>query len=439
MDVTSVLSSVPLDQADIASLYSRRVKTLAETGSGAALRRNEGLAFRDNHLVRGGRVLGAFAAAKVAKRRFGRLRRRQANPDVPRQEVAPSSVAIDKVALILNPKARHVNKGTVRSAEAIVGKEHTFECSSLPALEEALRTILQRGYSVVACGGGDGTVAVLLNALARICEEWTGNASPAAWPTLAVLPLGTGNALSCLIGSGNPLSDLRRLTERAGSRSTLRELSAVHPLIVNKDTHCFFAGLGIDAWWLADYEKLKKQTAGVKVLGEMVKQVWFGYLCTFLTKTLPGVIRGKYQPFRISLRSVGEAYRIDPRRGDVAIRKADDSLLYDGKCWIVAAGTMPFYGAGLRLFPFAGIRPGFMHIRVARVNPALCLFRWPSIWRGHFRHADCFDFLVREAEIEMQDDPELLQHSGELMGRQKKVSLRAAEDSVRLTDFWESS
>mmetsp|Transcript_60690 Transcript_60690/g.112601 ORF Transcript_60690/g.112601 Transcript_60690/m.112601 type:complete len:440 (+) Transcript_60690:118-1437(+) len=439
MDAASFASSLPLDQADVVSLYSRRARTLAEIGSGAVLHRSAALRFRHDHLLQGGRVLGAFAAAKVAKRRFGRLRRRQVNPDVPRQEVAPSSVVTDKVALILNPKARHVNKSTVRSAAAIAGKEHTFECSTLESLEDALRTILQRGYSVVACGGGDGTVAVLLNTLARICEEWTGSSSPTDWPTLAVLPLGTGNALSRLIGSGKPLADLRRLTESAGGHSSLRELSAVHPLIVNKDTLCFFAGLGIDAWWLADYEKLKKQTSGVRLLGEMVKQVWFGYLCTFLTKTLPGVIRGKYQPFRISLRSVGEAYRIDPRRGDVAVRKVDDSLLYSGECWIVAAGTMPFYGAGLRLFPFAGMRPGFMHIRVSRVNPAWCLFRWSSIWTGHFRHADCFDFLVREAEIEMQDGPELLQHSGELMGRQKKVSLRAADDCVRLTDFWDSS
>ena len=48
---------------------------------------------------------------------------------------------------------------------------------------------------------------------------------------------------------------------------------------------------------------------------------------------------------------------------------APGALLYRGPAMLVAAGTIPFYGYALRMFPFAGQRPGHLQLRLGTVNP----------------------------------------------------------------------
>ena len=57
------------------------------------------------------------------------------------------------------------------------------------------------------------------------------------------------------------------------------------------------------------------------------------------------------------------------------------TTLYEGRASIVAGGSSPFYGGGMKLFPFARARPDLMHMRIAAISP----FRFvPNVW-GIFR------------------------------------------------------
>jgi hypothetical protein len=70
---------------------------------------------------------------------------------------------------------------------------------------------------------------------------------------------------------------------------------------------------------------------------------------------------------------------IDHRRGDlvrkvIAEKKDDDKedglvLLYQGNAGIVAASSTPYYGGGLRLFPFARMTLNGMQLRIGRIHP----------------------------------------------------------------------
>mmetsp|Transcript_28501 Transcript_28501/g.87286 ORF Transcript_28501/g.87286 Transcript_28501/m.87286 type:complete len:90 (-) Transcript_28501:57-326(-) len=78
----------------------------------------------------------------------------------------------------------------------------------------------------------------------------------------------------------------------------------------------------------------------------------------------------------------GAAY-VDPRRGDAALPVSGTAPLYEGRATIVAAGATPFYGGGMRLFPFARSTPtaDSVNLRVATMSPWLFV---PNVW-GIFR------------------------------------------------------
>ena len=53
----------------------------------------------------------------------------------------------------------------------------------------------------------------------------------------------------------------------------------------------------------------------------------------------------------------------------------------------------PFYGLGMRAFPFAGTVPGALHLRVVgRIAVPTVLLNLPRIWSGAFRHPGLHDF-----------------------------------------------
>lgn len=341
--------------------------------------------------------------------------------------------ALPRFAIILNPKARRVTKSVIAEAILLAGEENVFLSLSSDELEVALTVILDRRYAIVACGGGDGTVACIVNALDKMVNQRHSTSSPVERPALAVLRLGTGNAVARLVGSApSACKDLRRLA----SPSRPSNVCMVHPIQLNHDVTCFLAGVGIDATWLSHYETLKQQSARWSAIHWLIRKAPIGYLTAFVTKTLPWVWF-RARPLHVRVQSKGEAFYIDPKRGDVAMALPADrpAVIFEGTCWLVAAGTVPFYGAGLRLFPFAGLRPGFMHLRIARIPPIMGLVMMVPIWRGHYRNRKgCLDFLVKEVTVDL-DEVAPTQHSGEPFGRHKQLHFKVGDNPLPLVDF----
>ena len=112
-------------------------------------------------------------------------------------------------------------------------------------------------------------------------------------------------------------------------------------------------------------------------------------------------------------------------------------LLFEGETGIVAAGTTPYYGGGLKLFPFSRVQPHHMHLRLGRINPLIGFLNIPWIFRGSYRHYDmgCLDFLGSDFEVELSQ-PYPFQHSGEAMDENiSKFNLRVADEEVEFVDF----
>jgi hypothetical protein len=217
---------------------------------------------------------------------------------------------------------------------------------------------------------------------------------------------------------------------------------------------CFFAGVGFDSLMLQDFKDLKdwsvrRSNGGNNNNGNRIDR-WLrdtlgsvtGYVVALVAKTLPQCIRRNAHQIDVEITSTDpHALWIDHRRGDM-VRNImgqtsssgvtgvnnnnnddDDSdapttttttkqptatLVYKGTAGIVAAGTSPFYGGGLRLFPFARMTLDKMHLRVGRIHPLRGFLNIPRIFRGSYRDTrpdsfGCLDFLANEFVIKVHN------------------------------------
>jgi hypothetical protein len=203
-----------------------------------------------------------------------------------------------------------------------------------------------------------------------------------------------------------------------------------------------------------------------------------------------------------------EALWVDHRRGDfseLAVKKPTTSssdrvtngetingnsqkkqhLLYSGTTGILAASTTPYYGGGLRLFPYARLIPNKLQLRLGRISPLTGFFNIPKIFEGSYREKSdqfgCLDFIGDEFDVEVsspvyeeylrrkrheggggwwrrlrgkairekkEDDEEgtdgtsdappsgfPFQHSGESMGMKERFRLRVVKQPVRFVSF----
>jgi len=366
------------------------------------------------------------------------------------------------VALLLNRNAKGVTINVINQIQELSGPNDCFVCCSLEDAAASVREVLDRGtYTTLVCGGGDGTVVSILNLLdqERLRRQEAGET--VAMPAVAVLRLGTGNGLSGVVGSRrDALADVRSITTAdmfdgappivPVSLVTLRHEAVTHtgsedsargaqPTATPEEqqTHCFFAGLGYDARMLRDYDQLNKQSAKCGSLIRNWVRSPLGYVLALIGKTLPATLRREHV-FRVRIVNLSdEAFFVDPVRGDIAVPCPRGSVLFEGEAGIVCMSTVPFYGGGVRLFPFAGMPGGFVHLRVSNINPVMATLRMYSIWRGSYRSPrHVHDYLVREAVIEV-DRPVPMQHSGDLVGEVERLHVQTGKDGqVNLVDFY---
>ncbi|CAE7723848.1 unnamed protein product [Symbiodinium sp. CCMP2592] len=358
-------------------------------------------------------------------------------------EKAASQVQQKSVALILNRNAKGVTRKVEHKLKDIVGAGRTFVCCSEQDAEDALREVMvDKACKVVVCGGGDGTVTSLLNLIGKVREA----VPDAVSPTMCVLRLGTGNALAYVTGAQkNFFGDLEHLVQELSDEkkpvpeiptSTITVIPEGLPDDQPESISCFFAGLGYDARMLQDYMWLRDKTKDSTVLRKLVHNP-FGYVVALLMRTLPATMRGEHV-FHVKVTNLADkAYYMDSRRGDWALKHEKDAVIYEGEVGIVSVGTVPFYGGGFRLFPFAGMRPGYAHLRLSHIHPAVATFNIRHLWQGTYRdHEHVHDFLVKDVMLEV-DRPTPLHHSGDFMGTASKVRLKVNGDGeTRLVDFF---
>lgn len=329
-----------------------------------------------------------------------------------------------RVAVLLNANAKRVTVRVQKAFRALVPSDDLFVSRSLEEAVSHAKAIIDRRYTTVLAGGGDGTITNTMNMLLRAAEAAGRGSQRHALPDIGILRLGTGNGLAALSGAGNPRDEIRRVL--AGARPSARPLR----LIQDRDSKWVFpfASLGYDAQMLNDYVDMcgAAKTGFTKSLSKSIG----GYFFALGSRTIPHELKAARAHVRIV--STGRSSILDPET-DEEIPLERGATLYEGVARSISAATSPFYGYGLCIHPFARRRSDRFHLRVSSASIPFLLAHLPSLWKGTLRSPRIVDFLTDGVQIE-SSVPLPLQLAGDAQGRTDRLELRLSDRAFRLLD-----
>jgi hypothetical protein len=194
-----------------------------------------------------------------------------------------------------------------------------------------------------------------------------------------------------------------------------------------------FAGLGVDGKVLNDYIWVKS-TLGKGMLKRVLSGPG-GYFSAVAFKTVPHYLTNStWVDCEITNGWAGEAYRAGPDGNPVGTPIAPGQTIFKGRLMMAAAATMPFYGYGFRMFPFAGERRGMMQLRLGQLHAPTILANLPKLWTGRWFPEGLQDFYAQEVHIRFAKAMPF-QIGGDAAGYREEVKLSVAPESVELLNF----
>jgi diacylglycerol kinase family enzyme len=329
-----------------------------------------------------------------------------------------------EVAVLLNANAKAVNAQVRRALSRVVPDEHLFLSTCQAEASAIADEVVARRYGTVFTGGGDGTFVGWVNRILESAER-----RAARPPRFGVLALGTGNAVAEMVGATprRHAQDLARFVR--GEVGAVRRLD----LLTCEGRKTPFAGVGIDAAVLNDYIWLKDRLSGTPLakLGLGIT----GYGLAIALRSAPRVLAQR-RPSYCEIVNVGRpAWRLDGAGVRIGRPIPHGELLYAGPCMLAAASTVPYYGLGLKAFPFVGGAGGMMQLRVAtRIGVPTLLMNIPQIWSGGFEHEGLLDFHADRVALRFER-PMPLQVGGDAEGWRDALTFSMASSPVEIVDF----
>jgi diacylglycerol kinase family enzyme len=335
------------------------------------------------------------------------------------------TTAADRVAVVVNGNAKQVTDELVESLDQIVQSGDLFVSRSLEEGREIARTIVERGYPTVLTGGGDGTFVQMVSWIISSAETM---GKP--FPRFGLLKLGTGNALAWVLGAQNEgglgvVADLARLRHEGGSRQ-LRLLEV-------EDMLTPFAGLGADAIALADYRAMREVLSTVPILKHFATGPLV-YTASLLTKTVPHHL---VKPV-IHVRIVNEgapAIRLGQEGRPIGAPIESGEVIYAGPARLLAFSTIPYWGLGARIFPYADERDDRFNLRVVNFGSIAAVANVREIWRGTYRSDRLHDFLAEKILIQCREETPL-QIGGDVVGIRQNVRAALSTRPIRVVDYY---
>ncbi len=330
-----------------------------------------------------------------------------------------------RTAVVVNGNAKSVTQEVISTLDRILLGGDLFVSRSLEDARHIARTVVSRGYGTVLTGGGDGTFTVMVTEVVR-----EGRKQNRPLPRFGLLKLGTGNALAWVVGARDPKTgelgaDITRLTQDAGSRSM--RLIEVEGFIAP------FCGFGTDADVLADYAKVKGGLQRTPL--RRIAPGLFSYGVAAVTRSIPNALLKRMPHCRI-VNQGGEAFRIGAKGAVLGQPIAPGAVIYEGPMRLCGLSTIPYYGYGFRMFPYAEERPDRMHLRVATMTPLEFVRHFTEIWRGEYDNpGTLFDYLVESMSIEL-DPPTDFQIGGDPRGKRAKLEVHLSPTPIQLVDFY---
>jgi diacylglycerol kinase family enzyme len=336
----------------------------------------------------------------------------------------PSS-APDRIAVVVNGNARNVTSEVISTLDQILLGGDLFVSRRIEEGPELARTLLSRGYGTVLTGGGDGTFTSVVT---DVVHEARKSGKPL--PRFGFLKLGTGNALAWVVGAsgakrGGLAVDIERLRNDAGSRPVR--------FIEIENRIAPFAGFGVDAVVLQDYDIVKKRLMQTPL--RRVAPGVLSYGVSAITRSIPSYFFRQVPHCRI-VNDGADAYRVGPKGSLLGLPIPKGQTIYEGPARIAAVSTIPYYGFGFRAFPYAEERPDRMALRISTITPIPFVTNFRALWRGEYENPSLmFDYLVEAVTFEF-DPPTPFQIGGDPCGERVRVSGVLSPTTIRLVDFY---
>jgi diacylglycerol kinase family enzyme len=333
----------------------------------------------------------------------------------------------ERVAVLLNANARRVTPSVLRALSRVVARGDLYVSRSPLDARRIAHAVVEQGYHTVFLGGGDGTFVGFADEVLNLASR----RRVSHLPHFGILKLGTGNGLANWVNasggrSGSIVEDVRRA--RAGDVPGYRALE----LLCVEGRRAPFASLGVDAQLLNDYVWLKERVSGSWLSRLLTGSR--GYAAAVVLRTLPqALVRPLTAQCEIINRGPTAAYRVGPDGQPLEVI-APGELLYKGPAMLTAASTIPYYGYGLRMFPFAGLQPGRMHLRVGVVRPLSVVSNLGRMWRGQWFPEGVQDFLAAGVDVRF-DRPVPFQVAGDAAGPRSELTMVVAPERISLVDF----
>jgi len=308
---------------------------------------------------------------------------------------------------IVNGNARRLRGRLRRRLECALPGGVRFT-QSLADARATIRAEIRRGVDAVILGGGDGTVVMGLTLIAEACRG-EGREEPA----IGILRLGSGNAIADTVGATSDIvADLERLATGAGAWRRVRLVEAL-------GVRAPFVGMGIDAQLLEDQEAFSRVVDRVpgarRLLGGGTR-----YALSVAMRSVPRYAI-ESRPV-ITVTNHGSPAIAMSRSGPTGVAIPRGSVVWTGRCTLVAAATIPFFGFGLKMFAFSDAQSGRFHLRCGDVGLLEMLQNIPAAFRGDYFSEHVQDFLCDRVAIEV-DGEAAIEAGGELLGRKRRVEL----------------
>ncbi len=325
----------------------------------------------------------------------------------------------DRTAFVLNQNAKSVTDQVVRELLATVPAGDVFVTRSLDEARIFAHTIMRRGYGQVFTGGGDGTLVSTLTFLRQAQTTLGGD-----FPAVGVLKLGTGNAMANTLGAKRPGRDAYHIVHHGPAAH-----EDVYFVQSDDGRLAPFAGMGYDAEVLGDYNALK-EAAQTPLKKALAQNVW-GYLGAMLTRTVPRRLTTPDPIVRVTS-SHDATLMVHTSAGDVPEHIPAGRVLYEGPAPALSVGTIPYFGMGFTMFPFAGQVPGTMQLRVVHCGiPTILKNLYPGVWKGTYRHPQILDFLLKDVTVEV-DRPVDTHVGGDADGRSQRLHWTVSDEPVKM-------
>lgn len=329
-----------------------------------------------------------------------------------------------RVAIVVNGNAKQVTEDLVELLEEIVRSGDLFISRSLREGKVIARRIVEDGFHTVLTGGGDGTFTQMVTWVTKEAKRQNKSA-----PRFGLLRLGTGNAIAWVLGAQNEDSrgvtvDLGRLKSHGGSRE-LR-------LVEVEGVMTPFAGYGVDALAIKHFQEVKGAFEKVPVLRRFGTG-GLAYFTSIAGRTMPQVLIQKRGRVRI-VNEGDDAFYLDKdgRPSGEAIKK--DEVIFEGDFRAVLMSTIPYWGFGARVFPFAEERSDRFNLRMVNIGSLDVAMNIRSIWEGSFRDSRVKDFLCEAVRLEF--DKETALEIGGDAGGMHRVSRARLADPIQVVDYY---